>query len=234
MTALMISVVVIVTLLPMVLMLSPPTRYRKCLVSSFVGVSIQLLPLHPAHCIDTETAATTTTHVSTAVSSVLDTASVSASVSPKRVAFPTIATVSPVTTSSLDMAASGPISTSISISMNTADGDTVDQSQQRVWFEFSGRLTDTEEAIDELSQGINAIIKDLADSKMIFTLVLFVLTLGFIYRMDESETRMVQRMDESETRMVKRMDSADRRMTVMFIITSLISMAAVLVSVFKK
>ena len=216
MAASMISLVVILALLPMVVMLSAPTRYRKCLVSSFVGISIQLLPLPAAHCIDTQAAATT--HVTTAVSSILDTASASVS---------------------LDL---GPIS---SISMNTADGDTVDQSQQRIWFDFSGRLTDTEEAIDELRQDIKAIIKDLADSKMMLTLVLFVLTLGVIYRvdesekkmvkrMDESETRMVKRMDESETRTVKRMDSADRRMTVMFIVTSLISMAAVLVSVFKK
>ena len=117
--------------------------------------------------------------------------------------------------------------------MNTADGDTVDQSQQRVWFDLSGRLTDTEEAIDELRQDIKAIIKDLADSKMMLTLVLFVLTLGVIYRVDESEKKMVKRMDESEKKMVKRMDSADRRMTVMFIVTSLISMA-VLVSVFQK
>ena len=222
MTASMISLVVILALLPMVVMLSAPTRYRKCLVSSFVGISIQLLPLPVAHCIDTQAAATT--HVTTAVSSVLDTASASASASVSRisVAFPAIATVSRVTTSSLDMADLGPISTSISISMNMADGDTVDQSQQRVWFDFSGRLTDTEEAIDELRQDIKAIIKDLADSKMMLTLVLFVLTLGVIYRVDESEKKMV-----------KRMDSADRRMTVMFIVTSLISMA-VLVSVFKK
>ena len=123
--------------------------------------------------------------------------------------------------------------TSIS-SMKTAGGDTVVQLQRRIWFDFSGRLTDTELAIGELRQDIKMIIKDLADTKIVFVFFSIVM----FYRMDESEKRTEKRMDESEKRMEKRMDESEKwmekRMDDMFIVTSTISLIAVLVSVFKK
>jgi hypothetical protein len=109
--------------------------------------------------------------------------------------------------------------TSIS-STKTAGGDTIVQLQRRVWFDFSGRLTDTELAIDGLRQ-------DIADTKIVFVFFSIVSILVTFYRMDESEKRMEKRMDESEKRIEKRMDD-------MFIVTSTISFIAVLVSVLKK
>ena len=95
---------------------------------------------------------------------------------------------------------------------------TVVQLQRRV--DFSGRLTDIESAIGELRQ-------DIADTKIVFVFFSIVSILVSFYRMDESEKRMEKRMDESEKRMEKRMDDG-------YIVTSAVSLIAVLVSVFKK
>jgi hypothetical protein len=124
-----------------------------------------------------------------------------------------------------------PAKKATSISSTKAGGDTVVQLQRRVWFDFSGRLTDTELAIDGLRQ-------DIADTKIVFVFFSIVSILVTFYRMDESEKRMEKRMDESEKRMEKRMDESEKRMEKrmddMFIVTSTISLIAVLVSVFKK